>query len=111
VLLWPVVDARLQVEGAPGGLHVLLEAGTWADVPIRGELFWEEEPGRRVTAQLVASSPVTEPAPSSAPSPAPPPPPASRSAVRGSPRCPAITRSRSCASGARTRSSATSRPS
>jgi len=71
VLLWPLVDARVHVEGAPGGLRVVLESGTWADVPIAGELFWEEAPGRRVTAQLEASAPAADAGGGSATKPAP----------------------------------------
>ncbi|MGI9591566.1 MAG: AsmA-like C-terminal domain-containing protein, partial [Myxococcota bacterium] len=54
VFFWPIAQARAEVAPLPSGLRVASTNGTWAGVPIEGELAWTVVPEETVTASLVA---------------------------------------------------------
>jgi len=54
VFFWPLADARAEVAPLDDGLKVSVTSGTWAGVPIEGEVRWTVVPEEAVTAELVA---------------------------------------------------------
>lgn len=54
VFFWPIAEAQAEVESLERGLRVAVASGTWAGVPIEGEVRWTVVPEETVTAHLVA---------------------------------------------------------
>ena len=54
VFFWPIADAQAEVAPIEKGLRVTVASGTWAGVPIEGEVRWTVVPEQTVTAHLVA---------------------------------------------------------
>jgi hypothetical protein len=57
MFLWPIRDLSLALESNAEGIHVEPFQGSWAGVPIRGEIDWTFLPEQKITARLTAESP------------------------------------------------------
>lgn len=63
VFFWPIAGARAELEPIEDGLRFGLTGGTWAGVPVTGELEWRAEPEDVVRAHLVARAAPPTPLP------------------------------------------------
>lgn len=54
VFFWPIAEARAELVPLEDGLRVAVASGTWAGVPIEGEVRWTVIPEQTVKAHLVA---------------------------------------------------------
>jgi hypothetical protein len=62
MFLWPIENASAVLWEKEYGLHIVTNAGTWAGIPISGELDWLFEPEEHVRVELTASAPEPGPA-------------------------------------------------
>lgn len=65
--LWPLHDLRAEVASGAEGVHVDLEEGRWAGVPISGQSDWLFEPEPRVRVALQAGETGSDPDPPAEP--------------------------------------------
>jgi hypothetical protein len=63
VFLWPLEHLRVDVRSQEGGLQLGLRQGSWAGVPIQGEVDWLFEPELHARVALRASPPPPDAAP------------------------------------------------
>ncbi len=63
VFFWPIANTRAEVVPIEEGLQVTVASGTWAGVPIEGEVRWTVAPEQTVKARLVAHRGARQPLP------------------------------------------------
>jgi hypothetical protein len=57
MFLWPIENSSVAIWDTEQGLHIVVDEGTWAGVPISGEADWVFEPEERVRVHLTAGAP------------------------------------------------------
>ncbi|MEM7412575.1 MAG: AsmA-like C-terminal domain-containing protein [Myxococcota bacterium] len=56
LVLWPLRSVEVGIDGRGEDLVAEIRRATWAEVPLRGTLIWDDDP-MRLTARLVARAP------------------------------------------------------